>query len=244
MPLVGSLALGIPMFVAPRPFAQFAGFSGDDTFIYQLGGAAILGYAVAIALGVRGRLWDPMRFVVLATYVFVAIAFLAGFIGFASNQINGVVVVVSLWAVLVAYALAQILVAHRGARAGPRDVLDWVGVVLAVATVAAAVFGLGPQIPGPFASVMGYKGTDEYVYRLAGAACFGYAAMGIQELRSLHWDDMRLPSAMAVVFNGLAFLASIIELLAGRGTLLVYLVAVAAGFFTVAIAAILVRRGR
>ena len=49
---------------------------------------------------------------------------------------------------------------------------------------------------------------------------------------------------MAIVFNGLAFLASIFELLAGRGTLLVYLVAIAAGFFTVAIAAVLFRRGR
>ena len=232
------------MFVFPRPFAQFAGLSGDDTFIYELGGAAMLGYAVAIALGVRGRLWDPMRFVVLAMYAFAAFAFLAGFIGFASDRINGVVVLVSLWAVLVAYALAQILVAHRGVRASPRDVGGWVAVVLALATVAAAVFGLGPQVPGPFASVMGYKGTDEYVYRLAGAACFGYAAMGIQELRSLHWDDLRLPSVMAVVFNGLALLASIFDLLAGRGTTLVYLVALAAGFFTVAIAAILVRRGR
>jgi hypothetical protein len=241
---VGSFALGLPMFVFPRPFAQFAGFSGDDTFIYELGGAAVLGYGVGLALGVRGRLWDPMRFVVLATYAFVAIAFLAGFVGFASNQINGVVVIVSLWAVVVAYALAQILVAHRGARAGPRDVAGWVGVVLALATIAAAVFGLGPQVPGPFASLMGYKGTDEYVYRLAGAACFGYAAMGIQEVRSLHWDDMRLPSVMALVFNSLAFLASVFEVLAGRGTLLVYLVALAAGFFSLAIAAVVVPRGR
>jgi hypothetical protein len=103
---------------------------------------------------------------------------------------------------------------------------------------------LGPQLPGPFASLAGYKGTDELIYRIAGASCFGYAAMGIQELRSLHWDDMRLPNLMALVFNGLAFLASVFELLAGRGTLLVYLVALAAGFFTVAITAILVRRGR
>ncbi|MEK6207236.1 MAG: hypothetical protein AABM32_06290 [Chloroflexota bacterium] len=241
---MGSFALGLPLFVFPRPFAQFAGFSGDDTFIYELGGAAMLGYAVGLALGVRGRLWDPMRFVVLAAYAFAAIGFFAGFIAFASNQINGLVLVVSLWAVLAAYALAQILVAHRGARAGPRDVATWVTVVLALATVSAAVFGLGPQLPAPFASLMGYKGTDEYVYRLAGAACFGYAAMGIQELRSLHWDDLRLPSVMALVFNGLAFVASIFEIVAGRTTLLVLLVTLAAGFFTVAIAAILVRRGR
>jgi hypothetical protein len=221
-----------------------ADLAGDDTFIYELGGAAMIGYAVALALGIRARLWAPMRFVVLATYVFAAIAFLAGFVSFASNQINGLVVVVSLWAVVVAWALAQILVAHRGAVAGPRDVSPWVVGVLALATVSAAVFGLGPQLPGPFASLMGYRGTDEFVYRLAGAACFGYAAMGIQELRSLHWDDMRFPNVMALVFNGLAFLASVFEILAGRATLLVYLVALAAGFFTVAVGVIIARRGR
>jgi hypothetical protein len=241
---VGSFALGLPLFVFPRPFARIAGLAGDDTFIYELGGAAMLGYAVALALGIRSGTWPPMRFVVLATYVFSAIAFLAGFTAFASNQINGLVVAVSLWAVLVAWSLAQILVAHRGAVAGPRDVARWAVAVLALATVSAAVFGLGPQLPGPFASLMGYRGTDEFIYRLAGAACFGYAAMGVQELRSLHWDDMRLPNVMALVFNGLAFLASAFEILAGRATLLVTLVALAAGFFTIAIAAMIARRGR
>ena len=234
----------MPLYVFPRPFARIADLAGDDLFIYELGGAAMLGYAVALALGLRGGTWPPVRFVILATYVFGAIAFLAGFASFASNQINGTVVVVSLWAVIVAYALAQILVAHRGAVAGPRNVAGWVAAVLVLATISAAVFGLGPQLPAPFAALMGYKGTDEYIYRIAGAACFGYAAMGIQELRSLHWDDMRLPSVMALVFNGLAFLASLFELLAGRGTLLVYLVALAAGFFAIAIGATLIRRGR
>jgi hypothetical protein len=241
---VGSFALGLPLYVFPRPFANIAGLAGDDTFIYELGGAAMLGYSVALALGVRGGLWSPMRFVVLATYAFTAIGFLAGFAAFASGQLNGFVLVVTLWAVVVAWAVAQILVAHRGAVAGPRNVATWVVVVLALATVSAGVFGVGPELPALFAALMGTKGTDEYVYRLAGAACFGYAAMGIQELRSLHWDDMRLPNIMALVFNGLAFLASVFEIVAGRTTLLVTLVAFAAGFFTVAIAAILVRRGR
>jgi hypothetical protein len=244
LPLVGSLALGLPLYVFPRPFARLADLAGDDTFIYELGGAAMIGYAVALTLGVRNGLWSPIRFVVLGTYAFVAIAFLAGFVSFAGNQISGLVVVVSLWAVVTAWALAQILVAHRGAVAGPRDVVTWVVVVLALATLSAAVFGLGPQATEPFASLMGYKGTDEYIYRLAGAACFGYAVMGVQELRSLHWQDMRLPNVMALVFNGLAFLASAFEMLAGRTTLLVILVAPAAGFFTIAIAAILARRGR
>jgi hypothetical protein len=241
---VGSVALGLPLYVFPRPFARLTGLAGDDTFVYELGGAAMLGYAVALALGVRGGLWSPLRFVVLATYVFAAIGFLAGFASFANGQLSGLVLLVTLWSVIAAWSVAQVLVANRGAVAGRRDVATWVVIALFLATVSAAVFGLGPQLPGPFASLMGYQGTDEFIYRLAGAACFGYAAMGIQELRSLHWDDMRLPNVMALVFNGLAFVASAFELLAGRATLLVYLVALAAGFFTVTIAAILVRRGR
>lgn len=241
---MGSFALGLPLYVSPLPFARLAGLSGDDIFMYQLGGAAMLGYSVALVLGVRAGLWPPMRFVALATYAFTAMCFLAGFAALASGHLTGLVMVVTLWAVVVAWAVAQVLVARRGEIAGPRDVATWVVLVLALATASAAVFGLGPQLPAIFAALMGTKGTDEYIYRLAGAACFGYAVMGVQELRSLHWDDMRLPSVMALVFNGLAFLASLFEIAAGRTTLLVTLVALAAGFFTVAIAAILVRRGR
>src|SRR5439155_11283329 len=77
LPLVGSLALGLPLYVFPRPFARLAELSGDDTFIYELGGAAMIGYGVALALGVRNGAWSQIRLVILGTYAFVAIAFLA-----------------------------------------------------------------------------------------------------------------------------------------------------------------------
>jgi hypothetical protein len=230
--------------VTPRPLSRIADFSGNDTFIYELGGAAMIGYGVALATGLRTARWEELRFVVLATYAFSALAFLAGFASFAGGLVSGTVLVISIWAVFVSWSTGQIVVAHRGIVAGPRDVATWVAGVLALATLSAAVFGLGPQLPGPFAALMGYQGTDEYVYRLAGAACFGYAVMGVQELRSLHWDDMWVPNVMAIVFNGLAFIASGFEIAAGRTTLLAVLVALAAGFFALAIGVILVRRGR
>ncbi|HEV8468242.1 MAG TPA: hypothetical protein VGR46_01435 [Candidatus Limnocylindria bacterium] len=241
---MGSVALGLPLYFTARPFAELAGFSGDDPFIYELGGAALLGYGVALTIGARRGEWDPMRFNVLATYVFSAMAFLAGFVALASSVLNGAVVLVMLWSVVVAYSTGRVLVAHRGVRAGPRDVATWVAVVVVLATTSAAVFGLGPQAARPFAALMGYNGTDEYLYRLAGAACFGYAAMGVAELRSLHWEDLRLPNVMALVFNGLAFVAAILEIAAGRTTLLAVLVALAAGLFTFAIIVIIARRGR
>jgi hypothetical protein len=49
---------------------------------------------------------------------------------------------------------------------------------------------------------------------------------------------------MALVFNALAALAALSEIVSGRVTLLTVLVALAAGFFTLAIAAILLRSGR
>ena len=232
------------MYVIARPFARVVGLVGDDVFIYELGGAALLGYAVAVGLGVRGSLWAPIRFVVLATYAFAALAFLAGLLAFRAGLVSGFVLLVSLWAVITGWMLGQVLVARRGLVAGPRDTARWVTAVLALATLSAAVFGIAPQAAGPFAILVGYGGTDEYVYRIAGAACFGYAVMGVMELRSGHWDDMRLPSIMALVFNGLAAIAAVSEIIAGRATLLAVVVALAAGFFTVAIAAILVRSGR
>jgi len=244
LPLVGSIALGLPLYFVARPFAEFAGFSGDDPFIYELGGAALLGYGVALAIGARRAEWEPMRFNVLATYVFSVVAFLAAFVALASSVLNGAVMLVLLWSVIVAYTTGRVVVAHRGVRAGPHDVAGWVAGVLMLATISAAVFGLGPQAPQPFAALVGYRGTDEYLYRLSGAACFGYAALGVSELRSLHWADLRLPNVMALVFNGLAFVAAIFEIIAGRSTVLAVLVALAAGFFTFAIALIIVRRGR
>jgi hypothetical protein len=244
VPLVGSLALGVPMYVFPRPLGRAVGLSGDEVFIYQLGGAAILGYAVALALGVRRSAWRPLRFVVVATYAFAVLTLIAGFLTFTSGVVNGFVVILSIWAVITGWTVGQMIAARRGLRAGPRDVARWVIVVLALATLSAAVFGLGPQVPVAFATLFGYQGSDEYVWRLAGGACFGYAVMGAMELRSLHWDDMRLPNVMALVFNGLAAIAALTELLAGRTTLLAILVAAAAGFFTIAIAVILARSGR
>ena len=240
---MGSIALGLPLYVTARPFAELAGFSGDDPFIYQLGGAALMGYGVALGIGAPRAEWEPMRFVVLATYVFSVVAFFAGFAALASSVLNAAVLAIMLWSIIVAYTTGRVLVAHRGVRAGPRDVAGWVAVVLMLATISAAVFGIGPLLPQPFAGLMGYRGTDEYLYRLSGAACFGYAALGVGELRSLHWDDLRLPNVMALVFNGLAFVAAVFEIIAGRTTLLAVLVALAAGFFTFAIALIIVRRG-
>src|SRR5262249_48299911 len=133
---------------------------------------------------------------------------------------------------------------HGATPQGPRDVAQWTVVLLAIATVAAATFGITPQLPAISAPLAGYHGTDEFLYRNAGAASAGYALMGIWELRSLRWEEMRLPSAMALVFNGFAFIASVTELVTGGLTIGVALILPASGAFALAIAVSIARSGR
>jgi len=110
--------------------------------------------------------------------------------------------------------------------------------------VAAAVFGILPLFPGTFASLAGYTGADPFVWRQAGAATLGYAAMGVGELVTRRWAEMRLPAVMAAVFNGLAFVASVLELLTRGLTVLDALVAPASLLFTALSVLSIARRGR
>jgi hypothetical protein len=112
-----------------------------------------------------------------------------------------------------------------------------------LAMIAATVFGILPLFPAFLAATFGYAGTDAFVFREAGAATLGYAVMGVAELRALRWSDLRLPTAMALVFNGLSFVASVIEILTRGVTLLDALVAPASALFTILFAIALARRG-
>jgi hypothetical protein len=81
--------------------------------------------------------------------------------------------------------------------------------MLLLPLISAAVFGLLAFIfTGGFASLLGYSGNDRYIYRLLGAATLGYGVMGIFQLMSRNWREFRWPAVMAVVFNGMAFIAS------------------------------------
>src|SRR5439155_21769020 len=134
---------------------------------------------------------------------------------------------------------------HRSERSAAPNIASWVVWLLVIATVLAAVFGLFPLLlPQVFASVGGLKGTDVFIYRQAGAATLGYAIMGIFELRSRNWQELRFPALMAAVFNGLSFVASVAALLTGQISLLALLVAPVALAVTIALGVALRRGGR
>ncbi len=117
--------------------------------------------------------------------------------------------------------------------------------LIALPLAAGIVFGLFPLLaPQQFAALTGFPGNDPFIYRLAGAATLGYAVMGIFEIRSRNWHELRCPFVMAAIFNGLSFLASLLAIALGEPLLLPVLVAIASLAVTIAtIVALRTNRG-
>ena len=243
VPLLGGAAFGGLAFLAAPPLAAAFGYTATDAYVFRLGGAATLGYAVALALAIRDGGWAAGRWVVLATLVFNVVSVGACAIDIQRGRAQPVVFVILAASVVIVAIAATLLARHRAATA-PADVAPWVALATGVASVAAAVFGTLPLFPGTFAALAGYTGQDPFVWRQAGAATLGYAAMGVGELTTRRWAEMRLPAVMGLTFNGLAFVASVIELLARGFTILDALVTPASLLFTLVFALAIARRGR
>jgi hypothetical protein len=236
VPTAVGLFFGVVLVVAGVPFARWVGYLGNDAFFYWLAGAATLGYGVALAAGLRAGHWRAIRAIVAAEVVFQAVTLLACALEIASGR-GAPFVYLIVGAALVQLAIAiWLLVEHRGVPAAPPD-LPGGGpalVVMLTAIAAATLFGvLGAFLPVLTAQFFGYAGTEVFAYRLAGAACLGYAVMGLLNLRSRAWAEVRLPVLMAIVFNGASFLVAIRALLQGDPVLMPAVVAVATLLVTV-----------
>src|SRR5947209_18985978 len=70
LPTLAGLALGILLLVLPGRFAAVVQFPADDAYIYQLAGGAILGYGVALGIGLFQQLWLAVRLPVIGVLVF------------------------------------------------------------------------------------------------------------------------------------------------------------------------------
>jgi hypothetical protein len=118
-------------------------------------------------------------------------------------------------------------------------------ILLAIASLAAAVFGLLPLFLAPTMIELTSLGEgDVFVVRLAGAATFGYAFGGYLSLRSGRWEAIRLQNLAAITFNALAATAGLIYVTSGGDSPVVWLILVAATVFAVGLALLHARRGR
>jgi len=236
VPTLAALFFGLATLLVAGPFAHLAGYAGHDLFFYWLAGAATLGYGIALAVGLREGSWRGLRAVVIAEVVFNLLTLYACALELAGDRATGIV------SVLVVASLAQLaiavglLVAHRAAPFGPADLPGGrpALAVMGIAIGAASVFGLlGAFLPVATTHFFGYRGTDVLVYRVAGAATLGYAVMGLLNVRSRNWREVRLPVLMAIVFNGVSFFAALRAIIQGDPLLMPVIVGVATFAVTV-----------
>lgn len=231
LPLAGGLVFGLFPLLVPVTFASFTGGLGNDPFIYRLAGAATFGYAIALSLGLRQGTWEGVRLVVIAVLTFnLASLYACGFEILSPSTTSGVKPIVYLilaTSIAVVAITGVLLYRHRTDARPTANIALWVVKFIVVATILAIIFSLTPLFYPQIARLFGFKVTDLFLYRQAGAATLGYAIMGIFEVRSGNWQEIRWPIVMAGVFNGLSFLASLLTLILAESLLLPALVAVA-----------------
>ena len=215
LPILGGVVFGALPFLLGGGFGKLVGFPGNDTFIYRLAGAATFGYAVSLILGLMQNEWEPLRLVVVATLTFNLASILACLMAIVSGDTNLLVYLIFGTSIAISAITIWLLNSHKtSARPAPdlsvgETRMLWLGVVLSGA------FGLLPLlVPVLLAQLVGYKGTDVFLIRQAGAASLGYAIMAYYAIRSSVWHEVRLPVVMALTFNGLSFIASVLALLA------------------------------
>jgi len=244
---IATVVFGLVPLLIPGTFASITGYTGADELIYRLAGAATTGYLVAALVALLGaRTWAELRIPIVATLTFTAAAAIGSLITLVRGDTHWVVFVVlgagALFAILAAYWLRR---DEGPAIDAGAPIADPWRIVIGLATLSAAVFGLMPLgATGLFASVFGLAGTDGWIFRMAGAACLGYAAAGVLELRAPGYRPIGVQNLAAITFNGLGAIVSVLAALAGTGGLLAPIVAAAASFFTLALAylAVLSRR--
>jgi hypothetical protein len=232
------LVFGLIPILATAAYASALGFSGDDTLVYRLGGAATTGYFVAPVVALAWRAgWRQIRIPALATLTFTIGAFGASALEFVGGATQAVVpFVVVAGAVFTAIA-AWWLWRDEAPEAEPgRPLTTPARAILILATLSAGTFGLLPLlVPDPFVSLFGLVGTDTWVFRLAGAGCLGYATGGIASLMAPGYRLMRIQNMAAITFNALGACSAWVAVLGGDGGWLAPAVAAAASFFTVAL---------
>lgn len=243
VPLAGGVVFGVLPLLLPVELARATGYVGDDPYSGRLAGAATLGYAVALALGLREGTWTPLRITVVAVLVFNVASIYGCLAEIGAGRAQPVVYLILATSVAISLIALLLLARHSRAAMAP-DVAAWVLWVIAVATALATAFGFLPLLAPEVGRTFGFPVTDTFVYRQGGASTLGYAAMGVLQLHSRRWEEIRLSAVMALVFNGASAIASVLALLGGESRPLIAVIALAAGAIALLTAVVISRAGR
>jgi hypothetical protein len=245
LPLVGGVVFGIFPFLLGGAFGSILGYPGNDSFAYRLAGAATFGYAVALVLGLRQDNWAPLRLVVIATLTFNIASIYACVAAIAAGGANIIVYLIFGTSIAITAITFWALNRHKDLPAPMADLSKNFPRIFAVGTVFSGLFGLGGLFIGAyFGQLFGFKGTELFLYRQAGAASLGYAVMAIYAMRSNAWVEARLPMVMAAVFNALSFIGSVVAIASGEPTLLTIVIGLVSLLVTIGTLVILQRNGK
>ena len=245
LPLAAGLVFGLFPLLAPALFSSLTGFPVSDLFISRLAGAATLGYAVGLALGLRQGTWAAVRLMIIAVLTFnLASIYVCIAQMIRPDTIGGARPVVYLilgTSIFFVAMTATLLYRHRHEEKMLPNIASWVVIFIVIATLLATFFGLQALFFAPFTRLFDFKATNFFIYGQAGAATLGYAVMGVFELRSRNWQELRNPFVMAAIFNGASFLASIYTIVIGE-SFFTFPLLIAVATFAVTTAAIIALR--
>lgn len=245
LPILADFGLGLGCIVMGAGFGVMLGFAGNDSFMYRCAGAAAFGYPVGLVMALRQQRWSALRLPVIATLTLNVTSIFACAMEILNGNAQPIVYVVGILSVVIAAITASQLKRYAGEPRPAPDISPLLRGGLILGGVLAGVFGVLPLlIPAQFVQLFGLKGTDVFVIRQAGAASVGYGVMAFYALKWGVWRDVRISTTMALIFNGLGFVASVIAFFAGDPKFIVVLIGAASFVYTVMIAIALARDGK
>jgi len=226
LPALAGLLLGILLVFLPGGFATITQFSADDTYIYQLAGAAILGYGVALSIGLFQQSWLAVRLVVIGILVNNLGSLYACLITVFSGHVP-YSVYLFLATSLLFVAICGLLLARHWTVPEPEPNFSSRALqfFLVVGAVAAGAFGILPLFFPNLFTLFHLHINAPFIIREAGAASLGYAVVAVLALRAQNSQELPLIIVMAAVFNGAGGLVSIPYLLSGSILLLPWIIA-------------------
>ncbi|HEY7023137.1 MAG TPA: hypothetical protein VH349_18610 [Ktedonobacterales bacterium] len=226
LPMLGGLFFGLFPLLLPQTFADVARFPAEGLYIYQLAGAATLGYGVGLLFGLLQRSWRAVRLPVIATLVFNLASLYACAVEIAAGHAPYTVYVILVASSLFVAISILLLARHRGSPQPAQNLATpAVRLFLVIGAVSAATFGILPLLLPQVFTNFGLPLSITFIGRQGGAASLGYAVMAIFALRALSGVELRLPIIMAGVFNGASALVSIPYLFSGAVPLLPWIIA-------------------
>lgn len=225
LPALAGLGLGFFLMFLPGQFASFTQFPADDAYIYQLAGATILGYGVALSLSVFQQEWLPVRLVVIGVLVNNLASLYACMIALFSGSIPYSVYLFLATNLLFIAICSLLLVRHSGVpHAQPDFASRAMQFFLIVGTLAAGAFGVFPLFAPNLFTLFHLHINAPFIIREAGAGSLGYAVVAVLSQRALSRKELPLITVMGAIFNGVGGLVSI-AYLGGSILLLPWLIA-------------------